>query len=68
MYVRCKLIFYTEYGDIKIKGGGDSGTLEFQQNDGTWGTVCVDGFDANAATVACKQLGYDGGSYYSDQL
>jgi len=38
--------------------------LEFQLSDGTWGTVCSAGFDTDAAKVACKQLGYSGGTYH----
>ncbi|XP_065905258.1 scavenger receptor cysteine-rich type 1 protein M130-like isoform X2 [Dysidea avara] len=47
------------FGELRINGGGDSGRLEFQLSDGTWGTVCDDGFDDNAGNAACKQLGYD---------
>ena len=28
---------------------------------GTWHTICDDGFDANAAMVVCKMLGYNFG-------
>jgi len=47
-----------DFGDLRIYGGGDSGRLEFQLNNGTWGTVCDSGFDDDAGDVACKQLGY----------
>ena len=60
------MIFTGPFGDIRIVGENDhtdSGRLEFLLSDGTWGTVCGDsGFDSNAATVACNQLDYDGGS------
>ena len=33
------------------------GRLEICAN-GSWGTVCNDGFDTNAAKVVCRQLGF----------
>ena len=37
--------------------GPDNGRLELLAR-GEWGTVCDDNFDANAADVACRMLGY----------
>ena len=45
------------FGDVRIAGGGDSGRLEFR-NNAQWGTVCKNGFDDDAADVACRQLDY----------
>ena len=51
------------YGDLRLvdhnsgSTGGSSGRLEVYYY-GLWGTVCAHSFDANAASVACRQLGY----------
>ncbi|VDI61642.1 Hypothetical predicted protein [Mytilus galloprovincialis] len=44
-------------GDVRLT---NSYRLEIYNNY-EWGTVCDDKFDDNAATVACKQLGFSGG-------
>ena len=63
-----------DYGDLRICNddggcGVKSGRLEFQDEDGTWGTVCSYGFDdnSNAVQVVCRQLGYHTGNLLSDQ-
>ena len=55
-----------EYGDLRISGGSNYGRLEFREKNDTWGIVCRTGFNANAAVVACQQLGYNSGhaEYY----
>ena len=50
--------FSIALGDIHITEGGSHGRLEFQDDDGSWGTVCKDGFNDDAGDVACDQLGY----------
>lgn len=51
-------------GVLRIVGGGNSGRLEVF-HDGIWGTICDDDFSWQDAEVACHQLGYSGGSYYT---
>ncbi len=52
-------------------GGGTEGALRLSSGSsgllevfhaGAWGTVCDDGFGAENALVACRQLGFAGGS------
>lgn len=47
------------HGDLKLVGDDDcdEGLVEVCLN-GHWGTVNIEGWDANEATVVCKQLGY----------
>ncbi|KAL8597993.1 hypothetical protein ACOMHN_011418 [Nucella lapillus] len=40
------------------------GYLEYQK-DGVWGAVCASTIDTNSASVACKQLGFNGGVLYT---
>ena len=35
----------------------------FLKHDGSWGTVCDDSFDVNAAHVFCRMLGYTKGNF-----
>ncbi|KFU90031.1 Macrophage receptor MARCO, partial [Chaetura pelagica] len=42
---------------IRIVGGGTRGRVEIF-NQGTWGTICDDGWGLEDATVACRMLGY----------
>ena len=54
-------------GDLRLVGCSSSaGRLEIYHNN-EWGTICDDDFgsNSNAATVACRQLGFTSGSYVS---
>ncbi len=41
---------------LRIAGGGTEGRLEIW-HDGSWGSVCDDGFDYEELAIACMQMG-----------
>ena len=49
----------SEIGAVRLVGGANmtAGRLEICANR-HWGSVCNDEFDANAAAVVCRQLGF----------
>ena len=62
IYIYC-LYIYVVYGSLQTTVGDKLEYRSFYSR--SWGVVCSSGFDDNAALVACRQLGYDNGSYYT---
>ncbi|XP_067684965.1 deleted in malignant brain tumors 1 protein-like isoform X2 [Haliotis asinina] len=58
LHVACSSTVHTT-GDIRLVDGAWSGEGRLEVfYSGRWGGVCDDDFTANAAAVACRQLGY----------
>jgi len=57
------------YGSVRLSNetlvtpGAMGGRLEIFR-DGEWGTICINGFNLEAANVSCRQLGFSKALYY----
>jgi hypothetical protein len=50
---------------LRIVPTGAMGRLEIM-HEGQWGTICDDSFDELDANVACRQLGFSTGSFFTE--
>ena len=63
----CVLWIFLSYFQVRLTSGFNvyEGRVEIFLN-GTWGTICDDLFNSEAAYVVCKQLGLSGGIAAND--
>jgi len=59
LFSSCVAENCTTEGDIRLVGGSSNyeGRVEVCHNN-EWGTVCMDFWDTNDGTVACRPLGF----------